>query len=285
MEKAKTIERALRVLSCFTRAEHELNASELARRLGLSRTSVVRMLSTLEASGFVERRPGDSRYRVGLAAFRVGCVYVATNPLVGFADSCLEILVKESGCTAAYLGVMEGDEAIIIAHREGSHPIRFVWTTGDRLPICTTAYGKAMLALLPTILLDRIVGKKKLRGLTAHSLRTRAQLDVQLREIRKRGWAIAEDESSVGIMAVGAAVVDHTGCPIAGISISYVRGTLDRPPNRARPEHLGSLVAEQAAVISARASEYAEYGKDLRRPTRSGHGGRRLRAVGPARSQ
>lgn len=260
MEKSKTVERALRLLSCFSKAERELNASDLARRLGLSRTAVVRLLSTLEAAGFVEREPANAQYRVGLTAFQIGSLYLATNPLIGFAAPCLEKLADETGCTA-YFGVMQDDQAVILAHREGFHPIRFVWTAGDRLPICTTAYGKAMLARLPVNVLDRIVGKGKLRGLTDESLRTRAQLDRQLREIRTRGWAIGEDEAAPGVTAVGAAVVDARGYPLAGISVSYVPGTVSA--SDVKPQILGPLVATQAASISARTAEYADYGFDL----------------------
>ena len=260
MEKAKTIERALQVLCCFSRDERELNASELARRLGLSRTAVVRILSTLEAAGFVQRRPADSRYHIGLTAFRIGSLYLAANPLVSFATACLDRLAQKTGCTA-YLSAMEGDQLIILAHREGSHPIRFVWRAGDHLPICTTAAGKAMLARLPAKVLDRILGKKSVRGLTEHSLRTRTALDVQLQDVRKRGWAIARDESSLGITAIGAAVVDPTGFPIAGISISYVPGTVHDAA--IKPEPLASIVAEQAMLIAARCAEYNEYGYGL----------------------
>lgn len=262
MEKAKTIERALQVLSCFSKTDCELTASEVARRLSLSRTAVVRILSTLETGGFVERRPANSHYRVGLTAFRIGSLYLASNPLMEFARSCLDKLATETGCTA-YLGVMEGGDAVILAGREGWHPIRFVWAPGDRLPICTASYGKAMLAQLPAAALDRILGKGKLRGLTDHSLRTRAQLDAQLRTIRKRGWAIARDESSIGVTAIGAAIADQTGYPLGGISISYVAGTVDT--DAARPELLGRLVAEQAGMISARAAEYADCGYDSQR--------------------
>jgi DNA-binding IclR family transcriptional regulator len=258
MEKAKTVERALRILCAFSRGERELNASELARHLDLSRTIVVRILSTLEAAGFVERKPGDPRYQIGLTAFRIGSLYLTANPLLGFATRCLDKLVNETGYTA-YLGVIDAADAVIITHREGRRPVRFMWTAGDRLPITTTAYGKAMLALLPAAELDRVLGTEGLAVLTERSLRTRAALDAQLHGIRKRGWAAAKDEAALGVNAVGAAIVDAAGYPIAGIAISYV----DYPPDPTLPKTLGPLVVEEARIISARAAEYEEHGHRL----------------------
>lgn len=268
MEKAKTVERALRILSAFSKAERELNASELARRLKLSRTIVVRILSTLEAAGFVERKPGDPRYQIGLTAFRIGSLYLTANPLLGFATSCLDKLVNETGCTA-YLGVIDAGDAVIIAHREGRHPVRFMWTAGDRLPVTTTAYGKAMLGRLPAEELDRVLGRNGLPGLTERSLRMRAELDAQLHAVRKRGWAAAKDEAALGVNAVGAAIVDAAGYPIAGIAISYV----DYPPDPTLPASLGLLVVEEARAISARAAEYGEHGHRLDSSKRSPRSG------------
>ena len=255
MERAQTVERALRLLTAFSEDEPEMTVAELTRRLSLSRTIVVRLLDTLAAAGFLERSARDGRYRIGLAAFKLGSLYAATNPLHTYVSNELARLASETGYTA-YVGVLDQAEVVIISHHEGRLPVRFVWTAGDRLPAATTALGKAMLAHLETQQLDAIFGKDQIRGLTEHSLATRADLDRQLTEIRARGWAVAQDESAVGITAVGAAVLNGEGAPLCGLSLSF----LDYPHDPARFEDLGSLVHQAAQRATERVTYYERYG-------------------------
>ncbi|MDE2573235.1 MAG: IclR family transcriptional regulator [bacterium] len=258
MEKAQTVERALRILRCFSEEQPELTASEFVRHLALPRTIVVRLLGTLEAAGFLERNARDSRYRIGLAAFEIGSLYVAANPLLGFINRELARLAEETGYTA-YFGVLEGAETIIIAHHEGRLPVRFIWSAGDRLPVTTTGLGKAMLAHLSPKRLDALLGESKLSGLTEHSLSNRRQLDAQLAEVRKRGYAVARDESSLGITAVGAAILDADAQPIGGISLSI----LDYPRDARRVERAGTIIRQAAATINGRAGVYESYAHRL----------------------
>ncbi len=124
-ETVQTVERACTALRMFSRDRPELRVSELARSLGLSRTIVIRILNTLERVGFVERTAGDARYRIGLAAFEVGGLYLATNQLVAVAGEVLDDLVEKTG-HIAYLGSLDGAEAVILSLREGRSPVRFL---------------------------------------------------------------------------------------------------------------------------------------------------------------
>jgi len=270
METSQTVERAFRVLACFSETEHELTAAEIARRVGLTRTIVMRLLGTLVSAGYLERSERDARYRVGLGAFEIGSLYVKSNPLFGVISETLARLVDETGFTA-YFGVMDGGEAVIVSHHEGSRPVRVTWTAGDRLPIATTAVGKAVLVHLSAAELDRVLGKGKIAGRTERSIATRQELDEDLAEAKRKGWVMTRGESVVGISAIGAGVVGPEGRPIGGISLSF----LDLPEDKHDIERIGALVREAAARISERAVTYALYGHRLmtagaetRRPAR-----------------
>jgi len=255
-ETVQTVERALTVLRTFSRDCPELRASELARRLGLSRTIVIRILNTLERAGFVERAPGDSRYRLGLAACEVGALYLAANRLVAVAGEILDELVDTTGHTA-YLGALDGAEVVILSLREGRRPVRFLWSAGNRLPVTTTAFGKAILMHMTAEELDRILGPGHLAGLTDQSIKTRAELDPRLDEARDRGWIVAEDESYPCVCAIGAAIFDGQGAPVAGLSLSF----LNYPPDPDIYARLGPVVHEAAQKVTRRVETYHAYGQ------------------------
>jgi IclR family acetate operon transcriptional repressor len=255
-ETSKTVTNALNILGCFSRSEPVLTASELTRRLKLARTVVIRLLATLEGFGFVEKCADASGYRIGLRAFDVGTLFLAANPLSSVLTRALDDLVEKTQCTA-YLAVLDRDDVIMLNYREGTLPIRFVWKVGDRLPAHTTAMGKAMLACLSSDEIDEHLGRgKALRPLTEKSIRTRAQLDAEIVKTRERGWGLAREESHAGLTAVGSAILDKAGRPIAAISVSF----LDYPPNPKRVNQLAAVVTAIAEDVSGKMSAYGHYG-------------------------
>ena len=260
-ETSKTAGNALSVLNCFSRAEPVHTASGLARRLKLTRTSVIRLLATLESFGYLEKCGDEVGYRIGLRAFEVGTLYLAANPLSSVLARALDELVEKTQCTA-YLAVLDKDDVVMLNYRDGTLPIRFVWQVGDRLPLHTTAMGKAMLACMSGEEIDRHLGRgKTLRGLTDKSIRTRAQLDADVAKARQRGWGLAREESHHGLTAVGAAIVDNANHPISAISVSF----LDYPPNPKRVGELAAIVVAVAAKVSNKVAEYGNYNTGLSR--------------------
>ena len=260
-ETSKTVSNALSVLRCFSRSEPVLTASELARRLKLARTSVIRLLATLERFGYVEKCTEAVGYRIGLRAFEVGALFLAANPLSAVLARALDELVERTQCTA-YLAVLDRDDVVMLNCREGTLPIRFVWQVGDRLPVHTTAMGKAMLACMSSGQIDRHLGRgKTLRGLTEKSIRTRAQLDADIAKTRERGWGLAREESHAGLTAVGSAILDKARYPIAAISVSF----FDHPPNPKRVNQLATVVTAVAEGVSSKIAEYGSYGASLTR--------------------
>ncbi len=255
-ETLKTVEKALQVLRAFDRASPELSVAEISRRLGVSRTAITRILVTLEKAGFLERAAGTGRYRVGIAACEVGALYLIDNPLTKIADEALKRVAQLTGFTA-YLGKLYGDEVVILGLREGTQPIRFLWSPGDRLPVGTTALGKAMLMAMPESEIDQILGSDRLAGLTPGSLATRADLDRQLAAHREKGWVPMAEESYPGICGVGAAIVDAAGIPVAGISLSFLGSSTEQHAF----ERFGAQIVEAARDISKRLQVQGNYSR------------------------
>jgi len=259
-ETLKTVEKALQVLRAFERASPQLSVAEISRRLGVSRTAITRILATLERPGFLERSATTGRYRIGIAACEVGALYLIDNPLTKIADEAMKRVAQLTGFTA-YLGKLYGDEVVILGLREGTQPIRFLWSPGDRLPVGTTALGKAMLMAMPGSEVDQILGSDRLAGLTPGSLATRADLDRQLAEQRDKGWVPMIEESYPGVCGVGAAIVDAAGKPVAGISLSFLGSSREQHAF----DRFGAEVVEAAREISRRLQLQGSYSRPHRR--------------------
>jgi DNA-binding IclR family transcriptional regulator len=144
---------------------------------------------------------------------------------------------------------------VILGSHEGSTQIRFIWAVGDRLPLATTALGKAMLLHMPAHEIDTVLGTDALPGLTTGSITKRQALDEQLASYRHKGWVPAFEESLPGVYAVGAALVDADQRPVAGISISFLRH--DEDPGQI--ERMGHAVLEAAQAINRRIAPHYAY--------------------------
>lgn len=264
-ETLRTVERTLDLLKAFGQGAPAKTAAELVERLGMPRSVVMRILATLEKAEFLERVPGNQRqFRIGLGACEVGALYFVGNPLLRDAEDVLGELAAQTGVTA-YLGTIYGNEVVILALREGRLPVRFTWQAGERLPVATTALGKAMLMHMERGQIDRMLGSGPLAGLTEASLRTRRELDAQLAQHAPSGWIPAFEESFVGVYAVGSAILDAGGAPVAGISLSFLRNTVDDGQIGA----MGEAVLSAARAISRRLGASEAYGRDrlgTRRP-------------------
>jgi IclR family KDG regulon transcriptional repressor len=245
IDTLKTTERTLRVLRSFSRARPEITVAELASILDLSRTVVTRIVTTLERAQFLERSSGSFKYRIGISACELGATYLVSNRLTDTSHEILHNLAERIGHTV-YMGALQGQDVVIVRSFEGRAPVRFIWAVGDRLPIATTALGKAILLQTPPDQIDRLLGSATLPGLTPKSITTRSMLNEQLEEFRSKGWIPALEESLPGVYAVGAPLLDASGQSLAGISISFLRDVDDFD----QIEKLGSAVLDAAQTIN-----------------------------------
>lgn len=253
-ETLKTVERMLQVLQAFSRARPELTVAELVEALQLPRAVVTRIVTTLENAQFLERAPGSFKYGIGIAACELGATYLAGNTLADAARDILRDLSERTGFVV-YMGARHGGDVVILGSYEGRARVRFIWAVGDRLPIATTALGKAMLLHMSAAEMDRLLGRDVLPGLTTGSITSRSVLDEQLRQYAGKSWIPAFEESLPGVYAVGAALLNPKGEPVAGISISFLRHADD--PTQI--EELGGTVLEAAQAISRRVAPHYAY--------------------------
>ena len=209
-EISLTASRALRVLCAFDDAAPELGVSEIARRLGLSRTVVQRLLHKLEAHRFLEQDQDSRRYRVGVQAFRVGNLFAPGRRFEEAARPEMDALAGRTGFTV-YLSVLRGDDMVMTAAVEGRGPIRYYARVGQSLPLHSSATGKVALAQLGTARAAELLARTGMRRMTAQTVTDRRALLAQLAEVRARGHSVNWEENTAGVASIAAPILDARG--------------------------------------------------------------------------
>lgn len=217
-QTVKSISRAVAVLRCFTEAEPERRVTELAAELNLHKSTVSRILATLEKEGLVSQDPETKKFRLGLGLISLAGVALGQLDVRGVAQPYLSELVEKSQETVN-VSVLEGNECVNVERARSPQPIRYVGWIGRRTPLHCTAAGKVLLAYLPP------EGRSSYLSLplvsyTEKTLTERPVLEQSLAEVRRQGYAIVHEEFEEGFSAVAAPVHNHAGRVVAAISIS-----------------------------------------------------------------
>lgn len=240
----QSVTTALRVLQAFTHRERVLGVSELARRLGIGKSTAHRMLTTLAADGFIIQT-SDGRYRLGMKLWELGNQVVHGLELREVAHGSVEALRQRTG-EAVHIGVLDGTDVVYVDRFESESTQRLFTRLGTRMPAHATSSGKVLLAFGPQQHVERVCAGGLVR-LTARTITTRGGLHSALDRVRTQGYAESIEEAEKGVTSVGAPVFDFQGQVIAGLSVA---GPSTRLTRERLPE-IGVQVRRTAADISS----------------------------------
>jgi DNA-binding IclR family transcriptional regulator len=245
-EAVKSVKRAIAVLRAFSLEEPELGVMELSRRLGTHKSTVSRLLATLEAGGLVSRNPETGRYRLGVGLLELGGLVVVHADLRQVARPLLSQLAQQTQETVD-LAVRDGNEVINIeqAVPYGRRVLNIGWV-GRRTPLHASSTGKILLAFLPEEELYALLQEPLVR-FTEHTVTDIQELHAQLELVRQRGYATGLEELETGLNAVAAPVHDHSGRVIAAVSMAG-------PSYRLSRQRILEEVAEQVTNCAERIS-------------------------------
>jgi DNA-binding IclR family transcriptional regulator len=219
--------RALALLKAFTPDRPERGLADLARDVGLNKTTAYRLLAALESERMVERGKNGEAYRLGPELVALGGRAQGSNDLREAGRHVLAALAQETRETAT-LEVLVGAHTLILEEAMGSYVLGSMPSIGTRWPAHATSTGKAILAFLNEEERSRAL-PGELPGLTPRTLATREALERDLARVRERGYALSQEELEPGFVAVGAPVHSSDGRPVAAISVGgpRVRMTLE----------------------------------------------------------
>ncbi len=213
------VDKALKILESIDTTRNGDTLADIAERTGLPKTTAHRLLSTLTQRGFVERTPWNG-YTIGRKVIALGLAAGERDTLVDAARPTLHRLVETCSETVQ-LGVLAGGDQLIFIERiePENKAVRIGRMPSPLAKLHTSAMGKAILAAST----DEFITAYLQKTLNRYTDKTITDKDVfleELQEVRRRGFAISNEEHYEGVFAVGAAVTNHEHKPIAAVSIA-----------------------------------------------------------------
>ena len=229
----QSVKRAIAILKSFSHEKPERGVSELSRELGLHKSTVSRLMITLEQGGLLSRNPETERYRLGVDLISMAAQVVSYMDVREVARPFLRQLAEACQETVN-LAVL--DDGQVVNLEQLVPPARQVKNIGRvgrcMCPHCTAA-GKVLLAHLPSQELDQILAVR-LKRFTPHTLTTPDELKKELARVREQGYATAQEELEEGLNVVAAPIYDHTGQVKSTVSVAG-------PAYRVTPERFPEL--------------------------------------------
>jgi DNA-binding IclR family transcriptional regulator len=216
--RLSSVANAIRLTKAFSEHEHEMGISALAGRLGLAKSTVHRLATTLVEYDILEQNRESGKYRLGLALFELGTLVRRKMDIVTESRQHMHSLLETTGETVQ-LAVLDHLSVLYIRILESRQAVRMSSTVGARAAAHSTSVGKVLLAYQPPEIVKQVV-ENGLQRFTPNTLTTPEALQEVLGEIRTRGYAIDDEEGEVGLRGVAAPIHDHTGLVAAAISVS-----------------------------------------------------------------
>lgn len=239
--------RALAMLELVADWPQGLTLTEIASDLGLPPSSAHGLVGTLADAAYLQRDEDTLRYRLGPRLGKLAAAFHAQVDLITLAGPVMDRLQEATGETVS-LTVLQGNQILFIDKRTANGQVQVVNPIGTHLPAHATGSGKAMLAFLPEVALRRLYPHAALPQRTPRSLTSRRELERSLQAVRRRGFALDEQESELGVWAAAAAIRDAAGFPVGALSVF---APIFRVHASESAEWI-ERVAEGAAEVSAR---------------------------------
>ncbi len=217
--QVQSLSRAFALLEAVAESDTGFGLSQLANRMGLAPSTVHRLLNAMRQMGYVECDQNTGGWSVGLKAFNVGNAYLRKRDFALQARPFMKKLVAELGETVN-MAILDRTNVVFIAQVECAEVMRIAVPIGTRGPLHASAVGKVLLSALPDDEIFEILGDRSLAALTEKTHVTVDGLMRELGEVRKTGYAIDEQEQSLGMRCIAAAIYDEYNEAIAAISIS-----------------------------------------------------------------
>jgi DNA-binding IclR family transcriptional regulator len=214
------IEKASRLLDEF-RSQDTLTLTELSERLCISKSTVHRLLSTLDRLGFVEKETKPGSYRLGIKLFELGSLVQSRMHLRQIALDYMTELVERTNETA-FLMIRDGMRALCIERIEGRHVQSLALRLGGTLPLHAGAGPRVLLAYDTPEILEQYLADEELYAFTEHTITDPDRLRADVAEIQRLGYALSYEDVTIGVAALGVPLFSHEGKTIGALSIAGI---------------------------------------------------------------
>jgi IclR family transcriptional regulator, pca regulon regulatory protein len=240
----EALARGLDVIRVFRADRPRMSLAEVAAAAGLARPTARRILLTLVELGYVRAEPGGG-FGLTPRVLDLGMAYVGALGLWDIARPHMQDLVRQTGESSS-MTQLDGSDIVYVARVAVPKIIALRVDVGTRFPVVPTSQGKVLLAALDRSEVSRVLAVPSRSGITPHVSYARSELDAILRDVRAKGWALADDELARGIRSVAVPVRDGSGVVRAAMNVTV--HSAETSVKTLVEQHLPALVRAASAI-------------------------------------
>ena len=249
------LQRGLQILRAFNRDRTQLGAPDIAKEFNIPRSTVFRLMQTLEYMGFLEKVRNSSDFRLGAGVLSLGFEFLASLEVTDLARPVLEKLRDSTGFSS-HLVIRDGWDVVFVVKAAAKTTFASSVNIGTRLPAHGTILGRMLLADLSEVELKQVYPSGKLSKFSEQTPTTLAELTKVLDQDRARGYAISEAYFEQGIGSIAAQVRDSSRRVVAAINVTYRDGTVERADvERKHLDHVLKAAAELSRHLNYHSGE------------------------------
>lgn len=241
------VKKAFSILECFTPAQPELSLAQLSRLCAMPKSTLLNQLRTMEQMGYLQRSRDGQTYRLGYSLMRLSYNLQSSMPLRYYAIPVMEELQVATGQTVYLTSHLQGRvfflECVYLSRRSLAYSV-----SGKTLPMHCTSSGKAMLSRMSSEQVTRILQTHGLPAVTPNTITDQRQFLDVLEQYRSRGYAVDDEEESIGIRCVAVPICTSSGAVAGALSISGSTMTMDE-----------TAITEYARLLSQACGVLAAY--------------------------
>ncbi|SDR53985.1 transcriptional regulator, IclR family [Paraburkholderia fungorum] len=223
------LERGLRILELFSHHDPVLTPNDIAIRLGLPRTTAIRLVQTLASLGYLERANRDRDFRLGPRVTKLGFEYMNSMELTDIGMPVIERLRDETGF-ASYLLVRDERDVVFIA-KAWTHELtlnRIKVNVGSRIPAHASVHGHVLLGDLSEAAMEKLFPEPMLATYTPYTPRNAKEVYERAQKYLAEGCAVSESSFEPGISVVSTSVRDNSGMIVAAVTLTVARPFLEK---------------------------------------------------------
>ncbi len=246
-----SLDRAVSVLEVLGESDTPLSLAEICQRMNLHKSTAHRSLMVLERSALIERTL-ENRFRLGLKLYELGNRAVEQIDLRARVHPYFRRLSAQVGETV-HLSVLQKTSVVYLDKVEPNRRVCMSSKIGTSNPVYCTSMGKAMLAFQPVETIEQIIAKIRFVRYTPKTLCTREALLKSLNKVRRRGYAIDDEEIELGVRCIGAPIFNENHRAIAAVSVSGPASRITVQSVPAIAEHLLRCCREISSSLGMQA--------------------------------
>ncbi|MCP3027503.1 IclR family transcriptional regulator [Halobacillus sp. A5] len=219
MNMVKSVGRAMDVINAVSTSRNGMGVTDIAQQMDINKSSVYRILHTLEEYGFIEQNEESGKYKLGYKLLEISSRLLESIDLRTEAQPFLKTLENYTS-EVIHLVVYDQGEVVYLEKMEGTETLRMHSKVGRRAPMHCTSVGKVILSQLPERTVLDIIERKGLPKHTDHTITDTGLFLTELKNVKQKGYALDLEENEQGIICIAAPIFDHTQQVAAALSIS-----------------------------------------------------------------